>query len=42
MQVGAGALEEWIDGETRSFDTFNFDDFVDLAGEEALLAVFVG
>src|SRR6266849_5448598 len=42
MQVGAGAFEEWIDGEARSFDTFNFDDLIDLARKETLLTLFVG
>src|SRR5579884_3822796 len=42
FQIGAAAFEEWVDGEAVSFDALDFDDLVDLAGEEALLAAFVG
>ena len=42
LHVGAAAFEEGVGGEAVSFDALDFDDLVDLAGEEALLAVFVG
>jgi len=42
LQVCAGAFEEWVDGEAGSFDALDFDDFVDLTGEEALFTVLVG
>lgn len=42
FQVGAAAFEKGVGGEAGSFDALDFDDFVDLAGEEALLAVLIG
>src|SRR3954464_6207678 len=42
LHVAAAAFEEWVGGEAVSFDALDFNDLVDLAGEEALFAVLVG
>src|SRR3954449_11788801 len=36
LHVAAAAFEEWVGGEAVSFDALDFNDLVDLAGEEAL------
>ena len=37
-QLGAGAVEERVEGETASFDARDFDDLVDPPGQEAPFA----
>src|SRR5690348_17840495 len=41
LHVAAAPFEEWVGGEAVSFDALDFNDLVDLAGKESLLAVLV-